>query len=142
MATSIDYIQYVCEQLHVDYAVRYKKMFGEYMVYVDDKPILLVCDNMVFVKKLDALASLMQNADYSFPYEGAKEHYVLDIDDNAIVNDVVEMLVKITPLPKKKPSNKRLLFLQFFVLSTQTINSVKLRVQRRRQLQSISKAQR
>lgn len=102
MATSIDYIQYVCEQLHVDYMVRYKKMFGEYMVYVDDKPILLVCDNTVFVKKLDALASLMQNADCGFPYEGAKEHYVLDIDDNALVNDVVETLVKITPLPKKK----------------------------------------
>ncbi|MGN0560765.1 MAG: hypothetical protein ACI4K8_06895 [Candidatus Fimenecus sp.] len=25
-------------------------MFGEYMVYVNDKPILMVCDNTVFVK--------------------------------------------------------------------------------------------
>jgi DNA helicase-2/ATP-dependent DNA helicase PcrA len=36
-------------------AVRYKKMFGEYMVYVNEKPILLVCDNTVFVKILDRL---------------------------------------------------------------------------------------
>ena len=27
------------------YNVRYKKMFGEYMVFVDEKPVLLVCDN-------------------------------------------------------------------------------------------------
>ncbi len=29
MATSLDYIEYVCEQIVGDYAVRYKKMFGE-----------------------------------------------------------------------------------------------------------------
>lgn len=52
MATSQEYIEFVCEQLVGVENVRYKKMFGEYMVYVNDKPVLLVCDNTVYVKKL------------------------------------------------------------------------------------------
>ena len=36
MATSEDFIEFVCEQIRGDYSVRYKKMFGEYMVYVND----------------------------------------------------------------------------------------------------------
>lgn len=50
MATSQEYIEFVCEQLVGIENVRYKKMFGEYMVYVNDKPVLLVCDNTVYVK--------------------------------------------------------------------------------------------
>ncbi len=102
MATSLEYIQFVCEQIHGNYAVRYKKMFGEYMVYVNDKPILLVCDNTVYVKKLKEINELMQNADSGLPYNGAKEHYILDIEDVELTASVVEILEKITPLPKKK----------------------------------------
>ncbi len=42
MATSIDYIEYVCEQIRGVGEIRYKKMFGEYMVYVNDKPVIIV----------------------------------------------------------------------------------------------------
>lgn len=59
MATSKEYIEFVCEQLAGTENVRYRKMFGEYMVYVNDKPILLVCDNTVMVKKLPEIAELM-----------------------------------------------------------------------------------
>ena len=47
MTTSPEYIAYVVEQVADCGVVRYRKMFGEYMVYVDDKPILLVCDDTV-----------------------------------------------------------------------------------------------
>jgi hypothetical protein len=42
MATTVDYIEYVCEQVRDTGTVRYKKMFGEHMVHVDDKPVLLM----------------------------------------------------------------------------------------------------
>jgi TfoX/Sxy family transcriptional regulator of competence genes len=45
MTTTVDYIEYVCEQDRSAGDIRYKKMFIEYMVYVDDKPFLLVCDD-------------------------------------------------------------------------------------------------
>jgi len=72
MATTMDYIEFVCEQLAGVGAVRYRKMFGEYMVYVNDKPLLLVCDNTVFVKILPELSELMAGADTALPYEGGK----------------------------------------------------------------------
>ena len=72
MATTKDYIEYVCERLHGMGGLRYRKMFGEYMVYVNDKPVLLVCDNTVFVKIVPELAALMADAERGLPYEGAK----------------------------------------------------------------------
>lgn len=38
MATSPDYITYVCDQLAGFQPLRYRKMFGEYMVYLSDRP--------------------------------------------------------------------------------------------------------
>ena len=102
MATSVEFIEYVCEQIRGAYEVRYKKMFGEYMVYVNDKPILLVCDDTVFVKQLDVIADDMADAQKGFPYDGAKEHYILDIDDTDLAIRVVEKLEKVSPLPKPK----------------------------------------
>ena len=102
MATSVEFIEYVCEQVRGVGEVRYKKMFGEYMVYVNDKPVLLVCDDTVYVKTLDALAEYMANAPKGIPYNGAKEHFILDIDDADLALKVVQKLEQVTPLPKPK----------------------------------------
>ena len=102
MATTKDYIEYVCERRHGAGGLRYRKMFGEYMVYVNDKPVLLVCDNTVFVKIVPELAALMADAEHGLPYEGAKEHYILDIDDTDLARQVVAVLETVTPLPKPK----------------------------------------
>lgn len=58
MATTQDYMEYVRERLPECGDVRYRKMFGEYMVYVNDKPLLTVCDNTVFVKRCRSWQSL------------------------------------------------------------------------------------
>lgn len=76
MATSKEYMEFVYEQMREIDGVRYRKMFGEYMVYINDKPILLVCDNTVMVKKTPEIAALMKDASSGYPYEGAKEHYI------------------------------------------------------------------
>ncbi len=102
MATTVDFINFVCDQIESPFAVRYKKMFGEYMVYVDEKPILLVCDNMVFVKIKEKVAPLFEGANTGVPYVGAKPHFILDIEDRALVKEVVDILVKITPAKVKK----------------------------------------
>lgn len=102
MATTQEYIAYVCSQIEDTGAVRFKKMFGEYMVYVDDKPVLLVCDNTVYVKPLDAVAPLLGGAQLGAPYEGAKPHYILDIDDEALSRAVVRALLPVVPVPKPR----------------------------------------
>jgi len=107
MATSEDYIEFVCEQLEGAGAVRRRKMFGEYMVYVNDKPLLLVCDNTVFVKMLPELAETLSGAETALPYEGGKPHYILDIENRELVRTVIGILEPITPLPKPKKRGRR-----------------------------------
>lgn len=102
MASTPDYVEYVAERLASTGRVRYKKVFGEYMVYVNDKPLVLVCDNTVFVKILPCLNILMINAERSFPYNSAKEHYILDIEDKELVERVIEELDKVINVPKTK----------------------------------------
>jgi hypothetical protein len=72
------------------------------MVYVDEKPILLVCDNTVFVKILPATDGFCAWCGRGFPYGGAKEHYVLDVDDADLLKKAVAALEPVTPLPRAK----------------------------------------
>ena len=102
MATSKEYMEYVCEQLRDIDGVTYKRMFGEYMVYVHEKPVLLVCDNTVLVKEVPELAELMRDAPEGYPYDGAKLHYLLDIEDRELTSRVIAILEPITPLPRRR----------------------------------------
>ena len=106
MSTSVDYIEYVCGQVRGNYSIRYKKMFGEYLVYLNEKPtekpVLLVCENCVFIKKLGEIESLMQGAEECFPYKGSKPHYILDMENCELVDKVIRILEEITPVPKKR----------------------------------------
>ena len=88
-------------------------MFGEYMVYVNNKPVIIVCDNMVYVKQVEEIFEFMKEAEKGFPYKGAKEHYVLDIDNSELSRKVVTVLEKVTPLPKL--SKKGSMYLQSIV---------------------------
>lgn len=102
MSTDPNYVEFVLERLQTSLPVTCKKMFGEYLIYVDGKPALLVCDNTVFVKKLLELAEIMAGADSGYPYDGAKEHYVLDVENEDLTARVIDTLVAVTPAPKKK----------------------------------------
>jgi len=106
MATSLEYIEYVCEQISGTGDIRYRKMFGEYMLYVNDKPILLICDNTVYVKQLDCLTDKMHNAETGIPYKSAKEHYILDIEDTDFSKEIANILEQVTPVPKPKKKKK------------------------------------
>lgn len=106
MGTSAEYAEFVCSQIRGMGEIRCKRMFGEYMVYVNEKPILLVCDNTVFVKKLDCITEEMKSAETGCPYTGAKEHYILDIEDRELCERVISLLEKETPLPEPKKKAK------------------------------------
>ena len=87
MATSKEYMDFVCEQIEGIGDISTKKMFG---------------DNTVFVKKLPELSELMAGADCGFPYEGAKEQYILDIENRELAEKLLPLVAELTPLPKPK----------------------------------------
>ncbi len=104
MASNIDFVEFIIDQIHDVGHVRYKKMFGEYMIYVNDKPLFLVCNDTVFVKKFDELAEIMVNAETGYPYSGAKEHYIVDIENAELSKKIIAIIepLKAVPKPKKK----------------------------------------
>lgn len=108
MATTSEFIEYVCSQIDEEYEPRYRKMFGDYMAYVHNRPVLLVCDNTVYVKQLDCMKNIMEAADKGFPYNGAKEHYIVDIDDRETLQLIVGKLEQVTPIPVKRNKKRKL----------------------------------
>jgi TfoX/Sxy family transcriptional regulator of competence genes len=102
MSTQVDYIEFVCEQIRMTGDIRYRKMFGEYMVYLNDKPLFLVCDNTVYVKMYDEIIDLMDDAAKGYPYNGAKLHYILDIDNREFSEQVIQRIEPLLVYPKPK----------------------------------------
>ena len=102
MSTSKEYMQFVLDQLEEFPDVTYRKMFGEYMAYLNEKPILLVCDNTVYIKEFSELDGIMSEAERGIPYDGAKERYILDIEDRDLLDEVIPILERLTEIPKKK----------------------------------------
>ena len=102
MATTKDHLDYVLERLPEPEAARCRKMFGEYMVYLNDRPVLLVCDNTVFVKNHPALAHLLAEAPEGLPYPGAKPQKILDVENRALTAQVLEILERVTPVSKRR----------------------------------------
>lgn len=107
MASNVEFVEYVCEQIAPCGGVRYRKMFGEYMVYVNDKPLLLLCDNTVYAKQLEVLKDLLAVNAIGVPYDGAKPHYILDADDCEQLQAVVNILEPLTALPKSRKKAKK-----------------------------------
>ena len=107
MASSPDFVNYICEQLEGLGAVRSRKMFGEYMVYLNDKPVIIICDDRPMVKMLPCLEELLRGRPVEPPYEGAKDHYLLDADDRDTLRQAARLAEEVTPLPKKKTPKKK-----------------------------------
>lgn len=110
MATTQTFIDYVRERLAGTGDVSAKRMFGEAMIYVDDKPVLLLCDDSVFAKKLPCIENLMtaRKAETGTPYPGAKPHWILDADDAGTLRAAVGALLPAVPVPAKKKRSKKI----------------------------------
>ena len=102
MATDIDFVNHLVDQIKDIGVVMSKKMFGEYMVYVNQKPVILVCNNTAYVKMLENIKPYFENGETDFPYKGAKEYYILDIDNREALIEIIKEVEKITKIPQKE----------------------------------------
>ena len=105
MACTPEFVDFVVAQLADAGAVRVRKMFGDHLLYVDEKPAVLLCDNVAYVKMHPALEAWMADAETGSPYPGAKLHYILDVEHRAEALRVVKILAEVLPLPR--PRKKR-----------------------------------
>ncbi len=104
MATSIDTMQYIADQAGLRQRLTYKKMFGEFALYVDGKVVALVCDDQLFLKPTAEGRALLGSVKEAQPYPGAKPHLLLtqELDDPEQLNAVLQATARVLPVPKPK----------------------------------------
>ena len=103
MASSLEYTQYVAEQLSGAGEITYKKMFGEYGLYCDGKLFANVSDDQLFIKITDVCRSLFPGLPEAPPYPGAKNCFLIeDVDDRDFLTALTLTTCQALPEPKKK----------------------------------------
>ena len=100
MASSKEYLDFVLAQCS---GLSARAMMGEYVLYYGGKVVGGVYDNRLLVKPTKSVVSLLPNAPYEFPYEGAKEMLLVeDIEDRELLKKLFEAMYEELPEPKKK----------------------------------------
>ncbi|MDE1893374.1 MAG: TfoX/Sxy family protein [Pseudomonadota bacterium] len=109
MATDLDYIDYLTDQIALGDRLTQRKMFGEYALYVDGKVVAFACDNSLFVKPSAAAAALAPHLPQRPPYPGAKDYPVADelLDDSDALRRLILETAHLMPLPRPKPPARR-----------------------------------
>ncbi|QTD46987.1 TfoX/Sxy family protein [Ottowia testudinis] len=107
MSTRPETMDFLLDQIAALPHVRTRRMFGEYCVYLDDKPTAFVCDGQLFVKITGAGRALLPNPRYGRPYPGAKDYFLLRPDEWEDRPALCELLATTSrALPPAKPRKR------------------------------------
>jgi TfoX/Sxy family transcriptional regulator of competence genes len=108
MATTSEFVEYVHEQSGLGKELTYKKMFGEYALYIGGKVVALACDNSLYVKPTEAIQQFSAPLATKAPYPGAKPHVVADelLDDSDGLKNFLLATAAALPAPKSKTTKK------------------------------------
>lgn len=107
MASHPDFVAYVCEQLAGAGEISYKKMFGEYGVYCDNKLVGVICGNQFYVKKTAEGAAVYENCAEGPPYAGAKPHFIVErLEDRGFLAAFLRATCDALPAPAPKKKKR------------------------------------
>ena len=103
MASSRGYLDFILEQLFELEEITYRAMMGEYILYYRGKIVGGIYDDRLLVKPVKSAISLMPDATYELPYEGAKEMLLVDgVDNKDFLTQLFNAMYDELPNPKKK----------------------------------------
>ena len=103
MGSSIDYLEFVMDQLSSLDGVTCRAMMGEYIIYYQGKIIGGIYDDRFLVKQTDSARRLMPEASLELPYEGGSKMLLVDdVDDREFLETLLNAMVDELPAQKKK----------------------------------------
>lgn len=108
MASDLDFVEFVVEQLSRECQMSFKKMFGEYALYSKGKVVALICDNQLFVKPTEAGRQFIGSPVEGVAYPGAKPSFLIQdqVEDSEWLSELITITEKSLPAPKPKPKPK------------------------------------
>lgn len=106
MPTDRSFLDYVVEQSGLEGALTFKRLFGEYALYLDGKVVAFACDNSLLLKPTDAGHLLAPDLPGRAPYPGAKDYPVLDelLDEPDALRRILRATADALPPPRPKPA--------------------------------------
>ena len=109
MASDLDFVKFVVDQMENAGAIAYRKMFGEYALYCEGKVVALVCDNQLFVKPTKAGKSFIGDIVEAPPYPGARPSFLIEeqLEDKDWIGSLIRLTENELPEPKPKKKSKR-----------------------------------
>ena len=111
MASKIATVEYICDQAGLGRRLTYRKMFGEFALYVDGKVVALVCDDQLFLKPTAEGRACLVDVTEAPPFPGAKNFFLLsaDLDDSERLGMALRVTARALPepTPKKRRARKR-----------------------------------
>ncbi len=103
MASSREYLEYILEQLSELGDIDCRAMMGEYIIYYKGKIAGGIYDDRFLVKPVKAAVSMMPDAAFEIPYEGAKEMLLVeDVDNRAFLKKLLEAMYDELPASEKR----------------------------------------
>ena len=103
MPSSKEYLGFILEQLSDLNDITYKSMMGEFLIYYRGKLVGGIYDDRLLVKPVKSAISYMPQADYSLPYEGAKQMLLVDnVDDKEYLAGLFNAMYNDLPMTKKR----------------------------------------
>jgi len=103
MASGVEFVDYVCEQLANAGEITYRRMFGSYGIYMDGKFIALICDDQFFLKPTAVGKQILVAPTEEPPFHGAKDWYIIeDFDDRDFLAHLLTATWEALPFPKPK----------------------------------------
>ena len=103
MASRKEYLDFILEQISELEEITYRAMMGEYIIYYRGKIVGGIYDDRLLIKPVKSAISLMPDANYELPYEGAKEMLLVnDVDNKDFLTRLFNAMYNDLPAPKKK----------------------------------------
>lgn len=103
MASHKEYLNFILEQISELEEITYRAMMREYIIYYRGKIVGDIYDDRLLVKPVKSAISLMPDANYELPYEGAKEMLLVnDVDNKDFLTRLFNAMYNDLPAPKKK----------------------------------------
>ena len=109
MATDLEFMEFLADQMAGAGEISYRKMFGEYAVYLDGKVVALVCDNRLFVKPTAAGRAFIGAPVEAPAYPGAKNSFLIEdaFEDREWISELIRITARDLPAPKPKKPKRR-----------------------------------
>lgn len=109
MSTDLSFVEFVMDQIPAAGDMRYRKMFGEYAVYCNEKVVALICDNRLFVKPTDAGRDFIGDVIEAPAYPGAKPSFLIEeeLDDHEWLSQLIQLTEAELSAPKPRKKRKK-----------------------------------